>query len=141
MITWLKLVILVVFLLEIIKHWVSVVSDNSHRAVIPYLSLTGLTPKEIHEDMVVTLGENALSYSTVKKWDDEWNKLFHYMNNDCYKSYTLEESLPHPKNNNDTTHTHHPPPIKNKWLWFVFFLYLTDIFIENVYIALSCPIK
>ena len=32
--------------------------DNvSHRAVIRYLGLEGLTPKEIHEVMVVTLGE------------------------------------------------------------------------------------
>ena len=31
--------------------------------VIRYLGLEGLTPKEIHEDMVVTLGENAPSYS------------------------------------------------------------------------------
>ena len=41
--------------------------DISHRAVIRYLGLKGLTPKEIHEDMVVTLGENAPSYSMVKK--------------------------------------------------------------------------
>ena len=42
--------------------------DNiSYRAVIRYLGLEGLTPKKIHEDMVVTLGENALSYSMVKK--------------------------------------------------------------------------
>ena len=39
------------------------VSDNknntSHRAVISYLGLKGLTPKKIHEDMVVTLGEDS----------------------------------------------------------------------------------
>ena len=34
--------------------------DNiSHRAVIRYPGLTGLTPKEIHEDMVVTLGQDV----------------------------------------------------------------------------------
>ena len=39
--------------------------DNiSHRAVIRYLGLEG--PREIHEDMVVKLGENAPSYSMVK---------------------------------------------------------------------------
>ena len=38
-----------------------------HYAVIHYLDLKGLTPKKIHEDMVVTLGENALSYSMAKK--------------------------------------------------------------------------
>ena len=41
------------------------VSDNmnniSHRTVICYLGLKGSTPKEIHEDMVVTVGEDAHS--------------------------------------------------------------------------------
>ena len=32
-------------------------NNISHRAVIRYISLKGLTPKEIHEDMVVTQGE------------------------------------------------------------------------------------
>ena len=67
-----KLVTLVVLLLEIIKA--SVVSDVyniSHHAIIHYLGIKGLTPKEIHEDMVVTLGENSHSYSMVKKWDAE----------------------------------------------------------------------
>ena len=36
------------------------------------LGLQGLTPKEIHEDLVVTLGENAPSYSMVKKWPAEF---------------------------------------------------------------------
>ena len=54
---------------------VRVVSDNmdiSLHAVIRYLSLIGLTPKEIHEVMVVTLGENAHSHSMVKKWAAEF---------------------------------------------------------------------
>ena len=47
--------------------------DNiSHRAVIRYLGLKGLTSKEIHEDLVVKLGENAPSQSMVKKWDAEF---------------------------------------------------------------------
>ena len=47
--------------------------DNiSHRAVICYLGLKGLTLKEIYEDMVVTLGDNSPSCSTVKKWDAEF---------------------------------------------------------------------
>ena len=54
----------------------SAVSDNmdniSHRAVIHYLGLKGVTPKEIHEDMVIILGENAPSYSMVKRWDAEF---------------------------------------------------------------------
>ncbi|XP_076055186.1 protein GVQW3-like [Oratosquilla oratoria] len=37
-------------------------------AVIQYLHIKGLTPKEIHEDMVATLRDNAPSYSMVKKW-------------------------------------------------------------------------
>ena len=49
-----EIINLVVFLLvlEIIKHWALVVSDNmndiNHRAVICYFGLKGLTPKEIH---------------------------------------------------------------------------------------------
>ena len=46
------------------------VSDNmdiSHRVVISYLG-----PKEIHEDMMVTLGENPRSYSIVRKWAVEF---------------------------------------------------------------------
>ena len=39
----------------------------NHHVVICYLSIMGLTMKEIHADMVVTLGENAPSYSMVKK--------------------------------------------------------------------------
>ena len=34
-------------------------NNISSRAVICYLGLKGLTPKEIHEDMVVTLGEDV----------------------------------------------------------------------------------
>ena len=42
--------------------------DNiSHRAVIHYLGL-----KEIHEDMVVTWGEDAPSQSMVNKWTAEF---------------------------------------------------------------------
>ncbi|XP_041349335.1 protein GVQW3-like [Gigantopelta aegis] len=49
--------------------------DNiSHGTVIRYLGLKGLTPKEIHEDMVVTLGEDAPSYSMVKKWAAEFKR-------------------------------------------------------------------
>ena len=43
---------------------VSDIMDNiSHRAVIRYLGLKGLTPREIRKDMVVTLGENVHSYT------------------------------------------------------------------------------
>ena len=46
----------------------------SHHAVIRYLGLKGLTPKEVYEDMVVTLGKNVPSYSVVKKWDAEFKR-------------------------------------------------------------------
>lgn len=46
----------------------------SNRAVIRYLGLKGLTPKEIHDDMVGTLGEKAPSYTTVKKWASEFKQ-------------------------------------------------------------------
>ena len=39
-----------------------------HRGVIRYLQKKGLTTKEIHADMVSTLGDDALALSTVKKW-------------------------------------------------------------------------
>ena len=43
-----------------------------HRGVIRYLQKTGLTTKEIHADMVSTLGDDALALSTVKKWAAEF---------------------------------------------------------------------
>ena len=39
-----------------------------HRAVILYLGLKGKTPKQVYQDMEATLGEDAPSYSMVKKW-------------------------------------------------------------------------
>ena len=45
-----------------------------HRAVIQYLQIKGLTPKEIHEDMVATLQDNAPSYSMVKKWAADFKR-------------------------------------------------------------------
>ena len=44
------------------------------RAVIRYLGLKNLSPKEIHEDMTATLGEDAPSYSMVKKWAAEFKR-------------------------------------------------------------------
>ena len=37
--------------------------EIGHLAVIQYLNIKGLTPKEIHEDTVATLRDNAPSYS------------------------------------------------------------------------------
>lgn len=49
--------------------------DNvANRSVIRYLCLKGLTPKEVHDDMVETLGAEAPSYSTVKKWAAEFKR-------------------------------------------------------------------
>ena len=38
------------------------------RAVIKYLVKKGLQPRQIYDDMLLTLEANAPSYSTVKKW-------------------------------------------------------------------------
>ena len=38
------------------------------RAVIKYLVKKGLQPRQIYDDMLLTLADNAPSYSTVKKW-------------------------------------------------------------------------
>ena len=44
------------------------------RAVIQYLQTKGMSPKEILEDMVQTLGEDSPSYSTIKKWAAEFKR-------------------------------------------------------------------
>ena len=44
------------------------------RAVIQYLYGKGLTPKNIHNDMVATLGKDAPSYATVKRWVAEFKR-------------------------------------------------------------------
>ena len=55
------------------------------KAVIRYLRIKGISPKEIHEDFMEILGKESPSYSTEKKWvaefrrgresieDDEWS--------------------------------------------------------------------
>jgi len=49
--------------------------DNyENRAVIRYLHKKGMTPKEIHDDMLSTLGTSAPSYATVKKWVAEFKR-------------------------------------------------------------------
>ncbi|UYV79337.1 hypothetical protein LAZ67_17002197 [Cordylochernes scorpioides] len=49
------------------KQESSKMETNEIRAVIKYLCKKGMSPKEIYEDMVDTLREDAPSYSTVKK--------------------------------------------------------------------------
>ena len=41
------------------------------RAVMKYLCKNGMTPKEIHEDFMKTLGNESPSYSTAKTWATE----------------------------------------------------------------------
>ena len=45
-----------------------------HRGVIRYFQKKGLGPKEIHVDMVATLGNDAPTLSTVKKWAAEFKR-------------------------------------------------------------------
>ncbi|XP_046545536.1 protein GVQW3-like [Haliotis rubra] len=45
-----------------------------NRAVIKYLHMKGLTPTAIHADMVSTLGEDAPSFATVKRWAAEFRR-------------------------------------------------------------------
>ncbi len=74
----LRLITFVVFLFRAIENCKSTLSEKmdniSLRAVIRYLGLKGLSPKEVHEDMVETLGEGAPSYSMVKKWAAEFKR-------------------------------------------------------------------
>ena len=42
--------------------------QNEVRAVRKYLCKKGMTPKEIHEDFMKTLGNESPSYSTVHKF-------------------------------------------------------------------------
>ena len=44
------------------------------RAVFQYLHKKGLIPKDIHNDMVATLGKDAPSYATVKRWVAEFKR-------------------------------------------------------------------
>ncbi|UYV73058.1 hypothetical protein LAZ67_10001706 [Cordylochernes scorpioides] len=49
------------------KHELSKMETNEIRAVMKYICKKGMSPKEIYEDMVDTLKEDAPSYSSVKK--------------------------------------------------------------------------
>ena len=44
------------------------------REVIQYLHKEGLTPNDIHNDMVATLRKDAPSYATVKRWVAEFKR-------------------------------------------------------------------
>ncbi|XP_030588657.1 histone-lysine N-methyltransferase SETMAR-like [Archocentrus centrarchus] len=45
-----------------------------HRGVIKYLQKKELAPKDIHADMVATLGDDAPALSTVQKWAAEFKR-------------------------------------------------------------------
>ena len=45
-----------------------------YRSIIKYLTLKGLTPTQIHADMVGTLGDNAPSFAIVKRWAAEFKR-------------------------------------------------------------------
>ena len=45
-----------------------------HRGIIKYLQKKGLAPKDIHADMVATLGDDTPASSTVKKWVAEFKR-------------------------------------------------------------------
>ncbi|XP_076068328.1 histone-lysine N-methyltransferase SETMAR-like [Oratosquilla oratoria] len=45
-----------------------------YRAVIKYLHLKGMSPSEVHKDMVQTLGDDSPSYATVKRWVAEFKR-------------------------------------------------------------------
>ena len=44
------------------------------RAVIKYFCKKGMSPKEIYEDFMETLGKESPSYSIVKKWAAEFKR-------------------------------------------------------------------
>ncbi|UYV69796.1 hypothetical protein LAZ67_7000751, partial [Cordylochernes scorpioides] len=55
------------------KQESSKMETNDIRAEIKYLCKKGMSQKEIYEDMVDTIREDAPSYSTVKKWEVGFN--------------------------------------------------------------------
>ena len=44
------------------------------RTVIKYFCKKGMSPKEIHEVFIETLGKKSRSYSTMKKWVAEFKR-------------------------------------------------------------------
>ena len=52
------------------------------RAVIQYLHKKGLTTKDIHNDMVATLGKDAPLYAAMKRWVAEFKRCRHSLEDD-----------------------------------------------------------
>ena len=53
---------------------ISEMEDYEHQSVIKYLQMKGLTPKEVYEDMLGTLGRGCPCYTTINSGIDslEW---------------------------------------------------------------------
>ncbi|KAF2887663.1 hypothetical protein ILUMI_18510 [Ignelater luminosus] len=49
-------------------------SKTEYRLVIKYLSLKGLSEKEIYDDMSITLEDQCPSYSTIKNWVTDFER-------------------------------------------------------------------
>jgi histone-lysine N-methyltransferase SETMAR len=49
-------------------------ANFEHRAVIKYLSKKGMSFTEIYDDMLNTLGEGCPSYTTIRKWENEFKR-------------------------------------------------------------------
>jgi transposase len=43
-------------------------SKMTQRSIVAYLSLKGMSASEIHDDIVATLGVDAVSYSSVTRY-------------------------------------------------------------------------
>jgi len=68
-----------------------------HRGVIKYLQKKGLTPKEIHADMVSNLRDDAPALSTVKKWEAEFKRgsLEDDLRSGCPSTAFTQEKIDH----------------------------------------------
>ena len=83
-------------MLQVIKHsyparpWLWENCKIRHRAVICYLGLKGKTTKQVYQDMKATLGEDALSYSMVKKWAGKFKRGRESLQDNPRPAQTLE---------------------------------------------------
>ena len=71
-----------------------------HCGIIKYLQKKGLAPKDIHADMVATLGDDAPALSTVEKWAAEFKSRGRESLEDdprsgCPVSATTQENIDH----------------------------------------------
>ena len=67
------------------------------RAVLKYLCTKGMSPKEIHEDFMETLGKESPSYSTMKKWAADFRRERESIEDDdgsvCPKEANTDENV------------------------------------------------